>query len=182
MCILVVPFDSLACMNNIMSWHCSAWNQVSCNNTGIGHAILLLSVLQSCTKALHQSPLRCFKEVSLHVVPKNRRLLWQREVELMSAPQVQRLIQHTRVVRVSSSGGGGGGSFPLIIPSFPPKRKIERRKEEKERERVRVRERERERERERCMVGEGERVYFCVALQVISIVSYFMTQLFKSTR
>ena len=54
---------------------------MSCNN--IGHVILLLSVLQSRTKALHQSPLRCFEEASL--VPKNRQLLWQREVELMSA-------------------------------------------------------------------------------------------------
>ena len=71
---------------------------------------------------------------------------------------------------------GGGGSFPPPPP--PPKRKRERRKEEKERER----ERERERKRERCMVWEGERGHFCVALQVISIVSYFMTQLFKSTR
>ena len=60
-------------------------------------------------------------------------------------------------------------------PSFPPKKK-ERKKERGKGER------ERKKERERCMVGEGERVYFCVALQVISIVSYFMTQLFKSTR
>ena len=56
----------------------------------------------------------------------------------------------------------------------PPKRKRERRRGKGEREK--------EKERERCMVGEGEHVYFCVTLQVISIVSYFMTQLFKSTR
>ena len=73
-------------------------------------------------------------------------------------------------IRVSSSGGGGEEASPSKHPASPPKRKRERRKEEKERE------------KERCMVGEGERVYFCVALQVISIVSYFMTQLFKSTR
>ena len=76
--------------------------------------------------------------------------------------------------RVSSSGGG---SFPLKTPSFPPKKKERKKKRGKG-----ERERERERKRERCMVWEGERVYFCVALQVISIVSYFMTQLFKSTR
>ena len=51
---------------------------------------------------------------------------------------------------------------------------------QKEREKEEKR-REKEKERERCMVGEGERVYFGVALQVISTV-YFMTELFKSTR
>ena len=54
-------------------------------------------------------------------------------------------------------GGGVGGSFPPPPP--PPKkkkkRKRERRKEEKERERE-------------VHGGEGERVYFCVTLQVIS--------------
>ena len=50
---------------------------------------------------------------------------------------------------------GVGGSFPPP----PTKRKRERRKEER-----REREKERGGERERCMVGEGERVYFCVAL------------------
>ena len=71
--------------------------------------------------------------------------------------------------RVSSSGGGGGEASPSKHPASPPKRKRERRKEEKERERE-------------VHGGEGECVYFCVPLQVISIVSYFMTQLFKSTR
>ena len=60
--------------------------------------------------------------------------------------------------------------------------RVRERERERERQRDRERERERERKRERCMVWEGERVYFCVALQVISIVSYFVTQLFKSTR
>ena len=73
-------------------------------------------------------------------------------------------------------GGGGGGGGEA---SPPPSPKKERENEEKRKRR----ERERDREKERCMVGgKGERVYFCVALQVISIVSYFMTQLFKSTR
>ena len=72
-----------------------------------------------------------------------------------------------RTVRVSSSGGWGEASPP------PQKRKRERRKEEKEREG----EREKERKKERCMVWEGGCVHFCVALQVISMVSYFMTQI-----
>ena len=64
------------------------------------------------------------------------------------------------------------------LPPPPPPQK-EREKEEKRKRR------EREREREREVHGGGRGVgyvYFCVALQVISIVSYFMTQLFKSTR
>ena len=89
-----------------------------------------------------------------------------------------------KIVRVSSSGGGGGGGggggwggkLPPQNTQLPPQR--EREKEEMRKRR----ERERERKRERCMVWERERVHFCVALQVISIVSYFMTQLFKSTR
>ena len=57
-----------------------------------------------------------------------------------------------------------GGSFPLKTPSFPPKKKEKKKRERRERKR------------------KGEHVYFCVAVQVISIVPYFMTQLFKSTR
>ena len=62
--------------------------------------------------------------------------------------------------RVSSSGGWGEAS-PSKHPASPQK---EREKEEKRKRR--------ERKRERCMVGEGERVYFCVALQVISRVDH----------
>ena len=58
------------------------------------------------------------------------------------------------------------GFHPVGGPgSFPPPPKKEREKEEKRKRR----------ERE-VHGGEGEHVYFCVALQVISIVSYFMTQ------
>ena len=75
-------------------------------------------------------------------------------------------------------GGGWEGKLPPQNTQLPHQK--ERHKEEKRKRRER--EREKERDRERCMVGEGERVYFCIALQVISIVSYFMTQLCKSTR
>ena len=71
----------------------------------------------------------------------------------------------------------GGGKLPPQNTQLPPpppqkkERKKNRGKGEREGE-----------ERERCMVGERERIYLCVTLQVISIDSYFMTQLFKSTR
>ena len=43
-----------------------------------------------------------------------------------------------------------GGSFPLKIPSFPPKKKEKKKKKGKG-----ERERERKKEREGCMVGKG---------------------------
>ena len=53
--------------------------------------------------------------------------------------------------------GGGRGTLGGAPPPPPPKK-----------------EREKEEGKEREMVG-GEHVYFCIAVQVISIVSYFMT-------
>ena len=53
-----------------------------------------------------------------------------------------------------------------MVPLKKRKRKEEKRKK---------REKEREKERE-VHGGDRERVYFCVALQVISIVSYVMIQ------
>ena len=69
-------------------------------------------------------------------------------------------------------GGGGGGSSPLKTPNFPPKKKERKKKRGKG---------ERERERERVVHGGGRGA--CKFLRrIASIVSYFMTQLFKSTR
>ena len=81
MCILMVPLaiSKLVCMHGITVLE----RIVSCDNINIGHTILL-SVLWSCAKALHCSPLRYSYlspqevEVRLHVV---------REVELMLVPQ-----------------------------------------------------------------------------------------------
>ena len=80
--------------------------------------------------------------------------------------------QHQSNPRYVSQGfiqwGGGAKLGAPPPPPLPPKKKERKKKRER-------------RERERGG-GEGEHVYFCVAVQVISIVPYFMTQLFKSTR
>ena len=113
-------------------------------------------------------------QLNMHTIRVENKPLWVSTKARMANAHVLQ-----SVGRVSSSGGGGG-KLPPQNTQLPPQK--EREKEEKRKRREREREREKERERERCMVWEGERVYFCVAVQVISIVSYFMTQLFKSTR
>ena len=75
---------------------------------------------------------------------------------------------------MGGEGGGGGEAFSPKHPASPPKRKRERRKEEKERER--------KKEREVHGVGRGARTFLRRIASDQYIVSYFMTQLFKSTR
>ena len=78
--------------------------------------------------------------------------------------------------------GEVGGKLPPQNTQLPPQK--EREKEEKRKRRERERERERERGREREVHGGGRGA--CIFLHRMAsdqyIVSYFMTQLFKSTR
>ena len=60
-CIIVVPFDSLASLYACMALQCLDRSE---QLAVIILYSVLLSILQSCTKGLHHIPSRCFEQAS----------------------------------------------------------------------------------------------------------------------